>query len=185
MYIRTDGGIEGNLIADRISYPSYMKRNFKNVSWGKFPDNSFLASLNIFPLTDNPPEFDSATQRRTTLTSSYDSEVGGWVANYLVEDVPQEELNAQEESRREGVLSNIRNQRDELLRQSDWVMTVDAPILNKNQWAVYRQLLRDITSQNPNPDLIVFPQAPPVVPSGSKVSSNYSGVFNPLGSPSS
>ena len=185
MYIRTDGGIQGNLIADRISYPSYMKRNFKNISWGTFPDNSFLASLNVFPLTDNSPSYDSATQRRTTNASTYDSELGGWVANYTVEDIPQEELDAQEAARKEGTLSNIRNQRDSLLRESDWVMSVDAPILNKNQWVVYRQLLRDITSQNPNPDLIVFPQAPPIVPSGSKVSTNYSGVFNPLGSPSS
>jgi hypothetical protein len=185
MYIRTDGGIEGNLIADRISYPSYMKRNFKNVSWGKYPDNGFLATLNIFPLVDNPPEFDSATQRRTTLTSTYNSELGSWVGNYLVENIPQEELDAQEASRREGILANIRSQRDQLLRDSDWVMTADAPILNKNQWVVYRQLLRDITSQNPNPDLIVFPQKPAVVPSGSKINTNYSGVFDPLGSPSS
>lgn len=185
MYIRTDGGIEGNLIADRISYPSYMKRNFKNISWGTYPDNSFLASLNVFPLTDNPPAFDSETQRRTTLTSTYDSVSGGWVTNYLVEDISQEELDAQESARREEVIFNIRSQRDSLLRESDWVMTVDAPILNKNQWAVYRQLLRDITSQNPNPDLIVLPQAPPIVPSGQKINTNYSGVFNPLGSPSS
>lgn len=185
MYVRTDGGIQGNLIADRITYPSYMKRNFKNVTWGKFPDNSFLASFNVFPLSDNPPTFDTQTQRKTNLESTYDSETGGWVTNYLVEDIPQEELDSIAQSEKESALQNIRSQRDSLLKQSDWVMTLDAPIYNKNQWAVYRQQLRDITTQHANPNLIVFPQEPPLVTSAEKTNKNYSGVFSPFGSPSS
>lgn len=184
-YIATDGGIQGNLIADRVSYPSYVRTRFPNVSWGVYPDQDFLATLNIFPLVqDDRPSYDSSTQRLTVLSSSYDTEVGGWKGNYLVEDIPQEELDAAEQSRREGVLQGIRSQRDQLLRDSDWIMNEDAPVLNKNQWAVYRQLLRDVTTQNPNPDLIVMPTKPVVVPSPERISSNYSGVFNPLGSPS-
>lgn len=186
-YIVTDGGLQGNLIADRVSYPSYPRRMSPNVSWGEFADNEFLGSTyNMFPLVqDQVPPYDPATQRRITLPSSYDTELGGWRGNYLVENIPQEELDAAEQSRKEGVLNNIRAQRDQLLKDSDWVMNVDAPILNKNQWVVYRQLLRDITTQNPNPDLIVFPTTPQVIPSGEKASSNYFGVFNPLGSPES
>jgi len=186
-YVVTDGGLQGNLMVDRVSYPSYPRRVNPNVSWGEFADDEFLASnYDMFRLVqDQAPPYDPSTQRRITLSSSYDTELGGWKGNYLVEDIPQAELDAAEQSRKEGVLNDIRAQRDQRLRESDWIMTIDAPILNKNQWAVYRQLLRDVMTQNPNPDLIILPTAPPIIPSGEKASSNYFGVFNPLGSPAS
>jgi hypothetical protein len=56
---------------------------------------------------------------------------------------------------------SVRKQRDLLLSKSDWVVARSAetgqPI--PQDWADYRQALRDITSQR-NPFLIVWPQEP-------------------------
>lgn len=183
LFIRTDGGIQGNLIADRISYPSYVRRNFPNVSWGTFPPLDFLESFDIFPLVqDEAPSFNPETERRTTLSSIYDSQLGGWKGNYQVVMIPQEELDEEERNRIQSGLSQIRNQRDEILRGTDWIMNADAPVENKNQWKAYRQQLRDITLGLKNPDNVRWPSPPNIVPSASKISENYSGVFNPLGS---
>ena len=55
----------------------------------------------------------------------------------------------------------IRNQRDLLLSQSDWVIikSVDTDTTVSEDWKVYRQALRDITLQ---PDVfnIIWPTAP-------------------------
>jgi len=43
-------------------------------------------------------------------------------------------------------LLEIRLERDALLAASDWTQVADAPV-DKTAWAIYRQALRDITSQ--------------------------------------
>jgi hypothetical protein len=53
----------------------------------------------------------------------------------------------------------MRKQRDRLLSESDWAMATDAPT-DKEAWAVYRQALRDLPSQNADPKKIVFPARP-------------------------
>lgn len=48
-------------------------------------------------------------------------------------------------------LASIRLQRDKRLLNSDWTQLLDAPsYINKEAWAAYRQLLRDLPNQ---PDL--------------------------------
>lgn len=56
---------------------------------------------------------------------------------------------------------SIRNQRNALLNECDWTQLPDSPLTNQKQteWQVYRQSLRDITSQ-PNPFSIVWPTSP-------------------------
>jgi len=48
-------------------------------------------------------------------------------------------------------LSQLRNQRNQLLKQSDWTQMLDSPLTveQKNAWAVYRQALRDLLSNIP------------------------------------
>lgn len=55
----------------------------------------------------------------------------------------------------------VRAERNMLLSRSDWTQITDAPlsIEVKEEWAVYRQTLRDITTQ-PDPLNIVWPIAP-------------------------
>lgn len=49
----------------------------------------------------------------------------------------------------------VRTQRNQMLKDSDWTQVADAPV-DKAAWAVYRQALRDITTQ-PDPFSITWP----------------------------
>lgn len=53
-----------------------------------------------------------------------------------------------------------RNIRDALLSKSDWTQLQDSPLSTQKlaEWATYRQLLRDITTQDP--DNITWPDTP-------------------------
>jgi hypothetical protein len=46
----------------------------------------------------------------------------------------------------------LREQRNQLLAQSDWRMVADYPGTNQTEWQTYRQALRDITTQTPSLD---------------------------------
>jgi len=46
----------------------------------------------------------------------------------------------------------LREQRNQLLAQSDWRMVSDYPGSNQTEWQTYRQALRDITTQTPSLD---------------------------------
>lgn len=53
----------------------------------------------------------------------------------------------------------IRQWRNRELSLCDWTQLPDSPV-DKTAWATYRQELRDLPAQNPDPKLIVFPTPP-------------------------
>lgn len=55
--------------------------------------------------------------------------------------------------------NEVRNQRNQLLKDSDWTQVLDAPV-DKLAWAVYRQDLRDLTAQEGFPFNVIFPNPP-------------------------
>ena len=55
--------------------------------------------------------------------------------------------------------TEVRNQRNQLLKDSDWTQVADAPV-DKIAWATYRQALRDVTAQEGFPFNVVFPIPP-------------------------
>jgi hypothetical protein len=55
--------------------------------------------------------------------------------------------------------ANVRNQRNQLLNESDWTQIADAPV-NKAVWDTYRQALRDISLQAGFPMLVNWPTKP-------------------------
>ena len=55
--------------------------------------------------------------------------------------------------------NEVRIQRNQLLKESDWTQVADAPV-DKTAWAVYRQALRDVTAQEGFPFNVVFPNPP-------------------------
>lgn len=56
----------------------------------------------------------------------------------------------------------IRNERDRLLKDSDWTQLADAPLSETSiaAWKVYRQTLRDIPQEYPTPDDVQWPEIP-------------------------
>jgi hypothetical protein len=45
------------------------------------------------------------------------------------------------------------------LAQCDWTQAADSPV-NKTAWKTYRQALRDLPTQNEDPNKVVFPTRP-------------------------
>jgi hypothetical protein len=57
--------------------------------------------------------------------------------------------------------TQVRMLRNQLIALTDYTQLSDAPAsINKEEWAVYRQELRDVTLQAGFPDNIVWPKAP-------------------------
>ena len=56
----------------------------------------------------------------------------------------------------------IRKERNQLLKDSDYIMVSDAPITTekKEEWTTYRQALRDIPQDYDSPDEVVYPDKP-------------------------
>jgi hypothetical protein len=55
--------------------------------------------------------------------------------------------------------ASVRNQRTQLLKDSDWTQIADSTA-DKTAWATYRQALRDITGQAGFPWTITWPETP-------------------------
>lgn len=70
-------------------------------------------------------------------------------------DLTQEEI----QQKQIELSTNIRNQRNKLLNESDWTQLDDAPV-DKQLWVTYRQQLRDITTQINFPWSIEWPVKP-------------------------
>jgi len=58
------------------------------------------------------------------------------------------------------VIRNFRITRENLLSQSDYTQLSDSPFPNKEEWAIYRKKLRDMTEQENFPDTIIWPDKP-------------------------
>lgn len=56
----------------------------------------------------------------------------------------------------------VRAQRNSLLTLCDWTQLPDAPLTDgeKQEWAEYRQALRDVPEQTGFPDVVVWPSTP-------------------------
>ena len=56
----------------------------------------------------------------------------------------------------------IRKERNQLLKDSDYIMVSDAPVneTQKQEWTTYRQSLRDIPQTFSNPDDVTYPDKP-------------------------
>jgi hypothetical protein len=74
-----------------------------------------------------------------------------------VEDIPAVESDPEPEPIAPEV--SVRAERDGLLMTSDWTQVDDSPV-DKSAWATYRQLLRDVPSQEGFPNTITWPTKP-------------------------
>lgn len=100
------------------------------------------------------PVIDGKTHKANlSLTPAFED--GEWVLNWVIEEKTQQEL-FDEINHQEAI---VRQQRTFLLSQSDWRVLPDVPG-QKEAWYLYRQALRDITSQESFPFNVVWPNPP-------------------------
>ena len=99
-----------------------------------------------------PPYFDPATQAREHGPALLID--GVWTQNYIVTNLGPDESATKVHAQ----WTVIRAERNAKLVASDWTQVADAPV-DAAAWAVYRQALRDITTQ-PDPFNVVWPAMP-------------------------
>lgn len=80
---------------------------------------------------------------------------GKWFTKYSVADMDQDAKDALDAQK----AASVRSQRTQKLAESDWTQVADAPV-DKAAWAVYRQALRDVTTQTGFPWEVEWPTQP-------------------------
>jgi hypothetical protein len=130
---------------------------FPNVSFpATGPTQEFLSENSAMEVKVWEP-FEPSIEKLETVTPYIkDGKV------YTCVKIPKTEVELQEDlmQMRLNKETEIRNQRTQLLRDSDWTQTKDSPDAVDVLWQPYRQLLRDITMQEGFPFNVVWPIAP-------------------------
>ena len=124
-----------------------LRKDNPNVSFPKDIPLETLASYNVYPLTvADRPNYNNLTE--DTVLNTPTEVNGAWIQSYSVVQKSQDDAE-----------TNIREQRNYLLSESDWTQVSDSPV-DKAAWATYRQALRDITAQEGFPFNVTFPTKP-------------------------
>ena len=78
-----------------------------------------------------------------------------WFTHYAVKDLDAEGIKLKDEEQ----AKNVRQQRDQKLKDSDWTQLADAPV-DDLVWATYRQALRDLPKAEGFPWDMAWPKDP-------------------------
>jgi len=103
--------------------------------------------------TAEPPAYDFKTHRIKEGSPALID--GSWRQAWSLEELSAEERQQIEANQ----ASSVRTERNQRLADSDWTQLPDAPV-NAQEWASYRQVLRDITEQAGFPWEISWPEPP-------------------------
>lgn len=124
-----------------------------NVSFSDKITNEDAAFFNVFPVT--PSEQPEETYD-INLVRNAKFENGKWVEFWTSSPATEE----QKQERIQAKSTQIRNLRNELLKESDWSQLPDVSNTIRNNWLNYRQSLRDITDQSGFPWNVTWPTEP-------------------------
>ena len=130
-----------------------LRKDHSNVSFPKNLSSTTLDAFNVVEVQAVTPP--TVTHLQVWHETTPVLENGVWKQSYTVSDVSAEDL----ASRTEGKKEELRNQRNQLLKDSDWTQVADSPV-DSQAWAVYRQSLRDIPQQEGFPWSVNFPEQP-------------------------
>ena len=147
MYLRIKDGV--------ITYPysvQQLKLDEYNVSFPNELTTEILEEWGVYSVqqTVKPNDYTKNISEGTpTLVD------GVYIQVWNQTDATQSEIDARVEDKWE----EIRQLRNELLLECDWVVLSDSPLKESTDWLSYRQSLRDITSQS-DPYTISWPVKP-------------------------
>lgn len=131
-----------------------LKADNPQVSFPAMPTEACLAEYNVFLVETTPAP---VVDYMHVAFCAQPAELvdGKWVQVWSVRDATHDEWSAKLLVQRAG----MRAERDALLAASDWTQVADSPV-DKTVWAVYRQALRDITTQQGFPFAVLWPELP-------------------------
>ncbi len=145
-----------------------IRKMFPNVSLPRVWSADVCNQLGIDPVFESPaPE---VTRYQTAVQSGVVQDANGkWVWNWVIGPVftDNEEATAEEQEAAhraridEATAKNMRDDRDRRLAQTDWMALSDNTLTQ--DWAAYRQALRDLPSQEGFPYNVVWPVRPDTV----------------------
>ena len=81
---------------------------------------------------------------------------GKWYTKYSVADLDADGIAAKDAEQ----AKNVRQTRNDKLKETDWTQGKDIPDAVSQPWAVYRQALRDVPSQSGFPWDVQWPVQP-------------------------
>jgi hypothetical protein len=115
-------------------------------------DDDTAAFFGVVPVkpTTPPQETHTINLERTAVLQN-----GIWVEKWIETPATPEQIN----ERTTASSNDARLKRNQLLVDCDWTQLPDAPV-NRSDWSVYRQKLRDITTQAGFPWEINWPNTP-------------------------
>ena len=132
-----------------------LRRDNPQTSFPKRIPDEMLEEWGVVPVVvEDRPTIDDRTQK-VSQAQQPTKDGDTWILAWSVTDKSQEEIQQYDDS----VAASIRHQRDNLLAASDWTQVPDAPV-DQAAWAVYRQALRDITTQAGFPHEVTWPVKP-------------------------
>jgi len=129
--------------------------------------HDILLGYGFHYIQDNPPEYDWITQRLVKGDFEPIENSPYYQFPYTIEELTEEEIAINREKKRQLDWIPFREQRDQLLRDSDWTQIGDYSLVSEEEkvlWAAYREELRDLPESYPDPADIVWPSKPePVI----------------------
>jgi len=147
MQIRTQTGA----VMYEAEFRAYTKAN-GGPSW-ETTTTEVLEALGVDVVLEGPQA--QPTRYQTAYADGVEQLDGKWYTKYSVADMDADAIVAKDAEQ----AANIRNQRTEKLKDSDWTQIADSTA-DKTAWATYRQALRDITAQSGFPWTITWPESP-------------------------
>lgn len=138
-----------------VMYESELRQWAKNnngPSWDRTTEE-VLEALGADVVFEGPQA--QPTRYQTAFRDGVEQIDGKWYTKYSVADMDADGIAAKDAEQ----AMAVRQQRTEMLKNSDWTQVIDAPV-DQAAWAVYRQALRDITGQAGFPWTIDWPQQP-------------------------
>jgi hypothetical protein len=132
-----------------VSFPyelSQLKNDNSSTSFPAVIPASVLANYNVFEVALTArPDIDSRTHKVTQEVAEVN---GVWTQEWIIQRLPTEQA-----------INNVCADRNIQLSDSDWTQLPDSPV-DRVAWAVYRQALRDVTTQLNFPWNIQWPESP-------------------------
>jgi hypothetical protein len=138
--------VENNQIIKIADY----REMFPNISFPRTISAEFMSSNNLLGVTIWKPH--TSLQKLVSCNPYIEN---GQVFTVRVERKTDAEIKADTDS----LAAKVRADRNQRLSACDWTQIADSKA-NKEAWGVYRQALRDITSQPKFPSEVTWPQEP-------------------------
>ena len=141
-----------------------LKKDNPFTSWPKVITDEMLASVDTYRVTPTPaPQIDHTINLDHTAVFVN----GAWLEQWIQTPATAEEIT----QRTEAAAKAVREMRDQMLRDSDWVVGRQQELAVKDSRTpqlnepinTYRQALRDISNQPGFPHNIVWPTQPEVL----------------------